>query len=170
ILNDWKTETNGVRTAGWFQQFDLPNQNVKVFFVPVRHWSRRGLFDMNKRLWGGYVIQSDTATIYFGGDSGYGRHYKEVGELFTKIDYFLIGIGAYEPRWFMEANHNSPGDAIKAFQDSGAKTMVPMHFGRFNLSDEPPNEPLRALLEEAGELSLTDKIKVLTINESLEIK
>lgn len=136
----------------------------------MRHWARRGLFDMNKRLWGGFVIQSESATIYFGGDSGYGRHYKEVGELFPETDYFLIGIGAYEPRWFMEANHNSPGDAIKAFQDSGAKMMIPMHFGRFDLSDEPPSEPLRALMEEAGNLGLTDKIKVLTINESWEIK
>ncbi|MEJ7847240.1 MAG: MBL fold metallo-hydrolase [Pyrinomonadaceae bacterium] len=170
ILNDWKTETNGVRTAGWFQQFDIPDQKVKVFFVPVRHWARRGLFDTNQRLWGGYVIQSEAAIIYFGGDSGYGQHYKEVGELFPNIDYFLIGIGAYEPRWFMEPNHNSPGDALKAFQDSRAKTMIPMHFGRFDLSDEPPNEPLRALMEEAGKSGVTDKIKFLTINESLEIK
>lgn len=170
ILTDWKTETNGVRTAGWFQQFDLLTQHVKISFVPVRHWSRRGLFDTNKRLWGGYVIQSEAGTIYFGGDSGYGRHYKEVGELFPKIDYFLIGIGAYEPRWFMEPNHNSPGDAVKAFQDSGAKTMIPMHFGRFDLSDEPPSEPLRVLMEEAGNSGIIDKIVVLASNESLPIK
>lgn len=170
ILIDWKTETNGVRTAGWFQQFNLPENAVKVFFVPVRHWSRRGFFDTNKRLWGGYVIQSETATIYFGGDSGYGRHYKEVGELFPEIDHFLIGIGAYEPRWFMEPTHNSTGEAMKAFQDSGAKMMIPMHFGRFDLSDEPPNEPLRALMEEAAKTDLSNKIRVLTINESLEFK
>jgi len=124
ILNGWKTETNGIRTAGWFQQFDISDDKVEFYFVPVRHWARRGLFDTNKRLWGGYVIQSETATIFFGGDSGYGRHYKEVGELFPNIDYFLIGIGAYEPRWFMEPNHNSPSDAMKAFLDSGAKTLV----------------------------------------------
>lgn len=170
ILGDWKTEANGVGTAGWFQQFEIPQEQVKISFVPVRHWSRRWLFDTNKRLWGGYVIESDAATIYFGGDSGYGRHYKEVGELFPDIDYFLIGIGAYEPRWFMEPNHNSPADALKAFQDSGAKTMVPMHFGRFDLSDEPPNEPLRALMKEAESLGISDRIKVLTINESLELR
>ncbi len=170
IFDEWKTATNDVRTAGWFQQFIVPEEKVKIFFVPVRHWSRRGIFDTNKRLWGGFVIQSDLATIYFGGDSGYGRHYKEVGELFPKIDYFLIGIGAYEPRWFMEPNHNSPGDALKAFQDSGAKTMVPMHFGRFDLSDEPPNEPLRALIAEANSIGINDKIMVLSINESLNIK
>ena len=169
IFNDWTTETNGVKTAGWFQQFDIPDDNVKVFLLPVRHWSRRGLFDKNKRLWGGYVIQSESATIYFGGDSGYGRHYKEAGELFPNIDYFLIAIGAYEPRWFMEENHTSPGDVLKAFQDSGAKTLVPMHFGRFDLSDKPPSEPVRALMEEAEKQGLRDKIKLLMINESLEM-
>jgi L-ascorbate metabolism protein UlaG (beta-lactamase superfamily) len=102
VLSKWKTPDNAVHTAGWFQEFQLADERLKIFFLPVRHWSRRALFDTNWRLWGGYIIQTDKATIYFGGDSGYGRHYREAAELFPKIDYFLIGIGAYEPRWFME--------------------------------------------------------------------
>lgn len=167
ILAEWKTEANEVKTAGWFQKYDLPD--IEVFFLPVRHWSRRWLFDTNWRLWGGYVIRSGDTTIYFGGDSGYGRHYREAGELFPEIDYFLIGIGAYEPRWFMEPNHNSPTDAIKAFQDSGAKTLVPMHYGTFDLSDEPPSQPLRLLREQAEAAGLTEHVRVLTINESLDL-
>lgn len=168
ILNEWKTPTNEVKTAGWFQKFDTDGP-VSFYFVPVRHWSRRGLFDTNKRLWGGYVIKGTTSTIYFGGDSGYGRHYKEVGELFPNIDYFLIGIGAYEPRWFMEANHNNPSDVIKAFRDTRAKTLVPMHYGTFDLSDEPPGTPLQTLFEEADAAGLRSKIRVLAINEDLPI-
>ncbi|MGB7207325.1 MAG: MBL fold metallo-hydrolase [Pyrinomonadaceae bacterium] len=170
ILNEWKTATNQVRTAGWFQRFDTGGEELRVFFVPVRHWSRRGLLDTNRRLWGGFVIQSGKTTIFFGGDSGYGRHYKQIGEMFPQIDYFLIGIGAYEPRWFMEQVHNSPEDALKAFSDSGAKTLVPMHYGTFDLSDEPPNTPLKTLKTEAEKSGLSDRIKTLTINESLEIK
>lgn len=169
VLNEWKTPTNGVKTAGWFQTYNTDGP-VKFHFVPVRHWSRRGLFDTNKRLWGGYVIQSEKATIYFGGDSGYGRHYREVGELFPNIDYFLIGIGAYEPRWFMGAVHNNPSDAFRAFRDSGAKTLVPMHYGTFDLSDEPPGAPLRTLFEEADMAGLRDKVRVLAINEDLPIE
>lgn len=168
ILNEWKTPTNAVKTAGWFQKLDTDGP-VSFYFVPVRHWSRRGLFDTNKRLWGGYVIKGSKSTIYFGGDSGYGRHYREVGELFPNIDYFLIGIGAYEPRWFMEANHNNPSDVIKAFRDAGARTLVPMHFGTFDLSDEPPGAPLRNLFEEAEAAGLRDKVRVLAINEDLPI-
>ncbi len=169
IFNSWETGNNPVQTAGWFQQFALPDDSVRIFFLPVRHWSRRGLFDMNQRLWGGYIIQSDKATIYFSGDSGYGSHYKEMAAVFPEIDYFIIGIGQYEPRWFMEPNHNSPSDAIKAFHDARAKTLIPMHYGRFDLSDEPPNEPLRLLKQEAAKANIGDKIRVLTINESMAI-
>jgi L-ascorbate metabolism protein UlaG (beta-lactamase superfamily) len=164
VLNEWKTPTNTVGTAGWFQEFALDDDRVQIYFLPVRHWSRRAVFDTNWRLWGGYAIQSDAATIYFGGDSGYGRHYREAGELFPKIDYFLIGIGAYEPRWFMEPNHNNPPDVVKAFADSGARYLIPMHYGTFDLSDEPPSQPLRLLSEEAARIGVAHRLKPLAIN------
>lgn len=167
LIGDWKKESNEIQTAGWYQQFSIPSENLKIYFTPVRHWSRRGLFDTNEKLWGGFVIESEAATIYFGGDSGYSIHYKQLAEVFPEIDYFLIGIGAYKPRWFMKANHNNPEDALKAFQDSGAKYLVPMHYGTFDLTDEPPSEPLRLLREKAAEMNLNDKIKMLNINKNL---
>ncbi|HEX6124482.1 MAG TPA: MBL fold metallo-hydrolase [Pyrinomonadaceae bacterium] len=169
VLGEWKTPTNAIGTAGWFQEFELRDDRVRIYFLPVRHWSRRGLSDTNWRLWGGCIIQSESATIYFGGDSGYGRHYREAGELFPKIDYFLIGIGAYEPRWFMEPNHNNPSDVVKAFVDSGARTLVPMHYGTFDLSDEPPSQPLRLLMDEASKAGVESSVRPLAINESLPI-
>lgn len=167
LINEWKTPTNKLQTAGWFQQFALPDDRVKIYFVPTRHWSRRGLFDTNKRLWGAFVIQSADKTIYFGSDTGYGSHYKETAAIFPEIDYALLGIGAYEPRWFMHPNHNSPEDAFQAFLDLKAETLIPMHFGRFDLSDEPPGEPLRLLNERARETHLSERVKVLQIYESL---
>jgi L-ascorbate metabolism protein UlaG (beta-lactamase superfamily) len=165
LLKDWIP--NEAQSAGWFQQFKMPDDALKIYFLPVRHWCRRGLFDTNERLWGGYIIQTDKTTIYFSGDSGYGNHFKEVAELFPKIDYFLIGIGAFKPRWFMEPNHNSPEEALQAFTDASGKYLIPMHFGRFDLSDEPPSEPLRLLKEKASEMNVSNKIKPLNINESL---
>ncbi|MDQ3711722.1 MAG: MBL fold metallo-hydrolase [Acidobacteriota bacterium] len=167
LLNDWKSPETEIQTAGWYQRFSLPTERVKIFFTPVRHWSRRGLFDTNERLWGGFVIQGAEKTIYFSGDSGYGSHYKELADVLPKIDYFLIGIGAYQPIWFMKANHNSPQEAFQGFVDSKADVLIPMHFGRFDLSDEPPSEPLRLLKEKAAEANLSNKIKNLQINESV---
>lgn len=168
LLNDWKSESTEIQTAAWYQQFSLPPDKVKISFLPVRHWSRRGLFDTNARLWGGFIIQGAGKTVYFSGDSGYGNHYQELSTLFPKIDYFLIGIGAYKPLWFMHPNHNSPQEAFQGFVDSKADALIPMHFGRFDLSDEPPGEPLRLLKEKAAEANLSDKIKVLQINENLD--
>ena len=167
LLENWISPTNETQTAGWFQQFRLPDEQVKIYFLPVRHWCRRGLSDTNYRLWGGFVIQGAVQTIYFSGDSGYGSHYRETAELFPQIDYFLIGIGAFKPRWFMEANHNSPEDALKAFAGAKAKTLVPMHYGTFDLSDEPPGEPLRLLKQAAQKSDISDNIKVLQIYENL---
>lgn len=167
LIKDWINGSNRVQTAGWYQRFSIPDDNLKIYFLPVRHWSRRGLFDTNERLWGGFVIESGETSIYFSGDSGFGSHYKEVGELFPDIDYFLIGIGAYKPRWFMKPNHNTPEEAFQAFVDAGAKYLVPMHFGRFEMSDEPPSEPLRLLKEKAAEANASDKIKPLNIYESI---
>lgn len=167
LFDDWKTDSNAVETAGWYQQFDLED-DLKISFVPTRHWSRRGLFDTNERLWGGFVIEGAGKKIYHGGDSGYGSHYKELFEAFGKIDFFIIGIGAYEPRWFMQPNHNNPADAVKAFRDAKAETLVPMHYGTFNLSDEPPGQPLKLLKQEAEKAGLSERLKPLQINESLE--
>ncbi len=166
LLGDWVS--NEIQTAGWFQQFALADDAVKVYFLPVRHWCRRGLLDTNARLWGGFVIEGAGKNIYFSGDSGYGSHYRETAELFPRIDYFLIGIGASKPRWFMEPNHNTPEEALKAAVDAGASAIVPMHFGRFDLSDEPPSEPLKLFEQKAREMNLSDRIKVLQINESLD--
>lgn len=170
VLGKWKTPTNPMQVSGWFQEFHLNDERIRIYFLPVRHWSRRGLFDTNWRLWGGFVLQTDKTTIYFGGDSGYGRHYLEAAQLFPKIDYFIVGIGSYEPRWFMEANHNNPADAVRGFIDSRARYLVPMHYGTFDLSDEPPSQPLRQLLEEAERAGIKDKLRPLVINESLVIE
>jgi L-ascorbate metabolism protein UlaG (beta-lactamase superfamily) len=168
LINVWKSPTNEVQTAGWYQQFDLNNHDLKITFVPVRHWSRRSLSDVNKRLWGGFVIETNSKTIYFGGDTGYGRHFTELTEIFPKIDYFIVGIGAYSPRWFMKPVHNSPEDAVQAFIDSNAEYLIPMHYGTYDLTNEPPSEPLRLLKNEAENRGILNKIKVLLINESLE--
>ncbi len=171
LLSEW-AGSERVKTAGWFQKFfKTAGDGVSIYFLPVRHWSRRGLFDTNERLWGGYVIESGDTRIYFGGDSGYGRHYRDVAEIFPDLDYFIIGIGAYEPRWFMEPNHNSPTDALKAFADSGARYMIPMHHSTFDLSDEPPNRPLRVLREAAAAAAIADhRLSVLPINGGIDIE
>jgi L-ascorbate metabolism protein UlaG (beta-lactamase superfamily) len=166
ILNSWKTPSNELTTAGWYQEF-AAFDDLKITFVPVRHWSRRSLTDTNKRLWGGFVIHNDKTTIYFSGDSGYGGHFKDLAELFPKIDYFIVGIGAYNPRFVMKEIHQNPEEALQGFVESGAEYLIPMHYGTFDLTNEPPNEPLKLLNQKASESGLSDKIRALKINEAI---
>ena len=169
ILSEWTGNERRVITAGWYQQFAINDVDLKVTFVPVRHWSRRGVFDTNRRLWGGYVIESEDKTFYHGGDSGYGGHYAEMAEVFPNIDYFIIGIGSYAPRWFMKQNHNNPEDAWQAFKDSKATNLVPMHYATFDMTNEPPSEPLKRLNKIAEKNDEIEKVKALQIYENLEI-
>ncbi len=170
LLSEWTGDKNRVRTAGWYQQFAIDHEDIKITFIPVRHWSRRGLIDTNLRLWGGYIIEGAGKTIYHGGDSGYGNHYKEMAEVFLEIDYFIIGIGSYAPRWFMKPNHNNPEDAWQTFQDAKAKYLIPMHYATLNMTDEPPSEPLRRLQKAAENSGEADKIKVLDIYGTLKME
>jgi L-ascorbate metabolism protein UlaG (beta-lactamase superfamily) len=166
LMNGWKTPTNQVQTAGWYQEF-ATNDDLQISFVPVRHWARRSLTDMNKRLWGGFVIQSKETMIYFSGDTGYGGHFKELAEVFPRIDYFIVGIGAYMPEFVMQQIHQNPSEALQSFIDSGAKYLIPMHYGTFDLTNEPPSEPLRLLFETAEKSGVGDKIRALKINEEI---
>lgn len=141
------TKSNSTQAAGWYQQFQTTSP-LTITYVPSRHWGRRYLTDTNVRLWGGFVIQGAGKTLYFGGDSGYGGHFADIGNAFPSIDYALLGIGAYKPEFFMGQSHMSPSDSIKALNELKAKHMIPMHYGTFDLSDEPIGDPIHVLKQE----------------------
>lgn len=77
----------------------IKNKKFKLTFVPVCHWSRRGLFDKNYRLWGGFVIESPTGKkVFYSGDTGYCEVFGELGHIFKGFDLSILPIGAYKPR------------------------------------------------------------------------
>jgi L-ascorbate metabolism protein UlaG (beta-lactamase superfamily) len=128
------------------------------------------LTDTNKRLWGGFVLEANNNRILFEGDSGYDeRNYTELAEVFGTFDYAILGIGAYEPAWFMRANHQSPEDALKAFTKLNASRFIPMHYGTFDLSDEPLSQPLKRLAAEAKRRNVTSSLDILVIGKPLLI-
>lgn len=160
-VSDWTAEY-----AGWYQQFTTDTSKIKLYFLPSRHWSKRGLSDTNKRLWGAFVIATDSATIYMSGDTGYGSHFTEAANLFPKPDIAIMGTGAYSPTWFMSPNHITPIDAVRAFHDLNATTFIPMHYGTFDLSDEPISEPVRILQNLNEEQKINGAFRVLGIGET----
>jgi L-ascorbate metabolism protein UlaG (beta-lactamase superfamily) len=109
---------------------------VRVHLVPAQHWHRRGAFDTNKSLWGGYVLEG-THRVYHTGDTGYFGGFEAIGRVFDGIDVACLPLGAYEPRWFMSAQHMSPEQSLQAQVDLNATHFVGMHWGTYDLSNEP---------------------------------
>lgn len=128
----------------WWQSVTFTDKGVKLHFVPAQHWTKRTPWDTNSSHWGGWVIEGKRETIYFAGDSGYFRGFREIGSRFD-IDIALMPIGAYEPEWFMGPQHVTPEQAVQAYLDTGAKHFIPMHYGTFHLADDTPKEALDRL-------------------------
>jgi L-ascorbate metabolism protein UlaG (beta-lactamase superfamily) len=143
---------------------------VTVSFVPAQHWSKRGLLDTNRTLWGGFVVEGSRATIYHAGDTAWFPGLARIGARFPRIDAALLPIGAYDPAWFMEPMHLNPEQALRAFGDLGARTFVAMHWGTYKLADEPLDEPPRRLGAERARLGLSpERVRVPAVGETIEI-
>lgn len=167
LISKWVS--NPIQTAGWYQQYQS-NDEIKITFLPSRHWANRSPFDINTTLWGSFMIQSENKTIYFGGDSGHGSHFETIGELFPNIDVALIGAGAYSPTWFMSQHHQDPYNALNAFHATGAKTFIPFHYGTFDSADEPMSEPEKILNSLNAEGKIKNQLKLLKLGEAFPIQ
>ncbi len=149
----------------WYDKYRY--DGFKVTFLPSLHWSRRGMNDGCKRLWGAFMIQFGGINMYFSGDTTYGDHFKEVKELFGNVDYAIIGIGAFRPRAHTYRNHISPREAIRASQDIQAGKTIPMHYNTFDLSKEKYMEPL-SIFQKAAQINNVDT-QTPKIGEVLEL-
>lgn len=140
-VQSWIKDTP-MQMAGWYQQFDTPADEPQLTFLPTRHWSRRGLLDFNRVLWGAFLFEYQGTRHYFGGDSAYQWHFADTGARFPGIDVAMLAIGAYAPDYMMQGAHMNPEEAVTAWKELGANRMVPMHYGTYDLSNEPISEPL----------------------------
>jgi L-ascorbate metabolism protein UlaG (beta-lactamase superfamily) len=152
-----------IHELDWWDTMPI-NDTLKVTFVPAQHFSARGPFDRQKSLWGGYMLESRGRRLYFAGDTGYSTHFSEIKSRLGSPDIAMLGIGSYEPRWFMQPLHMNPAEAVRAHRDLGCKQSIGMHFGTFQLTPEPIDQPLidlkRALLENG-----VPEIEFVTLHE-----
>jgi L-ascorbate metabolism protein UlaG (beta-lactamase superfamily) len=118
----------------WWEATDLL-PGLRIHAVPAMHWSRRGLWDTNRALWSGWVVEG-AKRVYFAGDTGYGEHFAEIRARLGPPDLAILPIGAYLPRWFMAAQHIDPPEAILAADVLGAGVSMAMHHACFELADD----------------------------------
>jgi N-acyl-phosphatidylethanolamine-hydrolysing phospholipase D len=141
-----------VRELDWWESVVL--SGLTYTLVPVQHWSKRTLTDTNRMLWGGMVIednikpsaQTGAWRFLHTGDTGYSQDFKDIGARFPQgFDWLAVPIGAYEPRWFMKAQHVNPDEAAQIMKDVGARDALAIHWGTFVLTDEPLDQPPKDL-------------------------
>ena len=162
-----------VRSAGgqaveldWWQ--DAQMGRVRVSCVPAQHFSgRSAVGGANQRLWAGWVVAGPTRRFYHAGDSGYFAGFAEIGKRLGPIDLAALPIGAYRPRSIMHFVHLNPEEAIQAAVDLGAHRVVAMHYGTFDLTEEPPSEPPRRFRRAAARRGFgSDRAWTLNVGES----
>jgi len=138
--------------------------------LPSQHWSRRIGQGTNESLWCSWLLDSGDFRYYFAGDTGYFHGFREFGRRFGPIDAAMLPIGAYAPRFIMRYQHLNPEEAWRAFGDLGARYLLPMHWGTFELTDEPldlPPRELRRVVEDQG--GDPGRVRILAVGERWEL-
>jgi L-ascorbate metabolism protein UlaG (beta-lactamase superfamily) len=121
---------------------------VAIHVEPVHHWSARGFGDRRMALWAGFVLETPGGRIYHVGDTGFhnGINYRAAAEKHGAFRLAILPFGAYEPRWFMKGQHQNPEEAVEGMLLCNAAHVAGHHWGTFQLTDEPIDEPREKLM------------------------
>ena len=166
-LKGWLAD-NGIHRAeelDWWQA--RVYRGVRFVCVPAQHFSQRTPWDRDRRLWASWAVLAGDRRFYFGGDTGYFGGFKEAGERLGPFDLVAIAIGAYRPATMMRFVHTTPEQAVQASEDLRSQVLLGIHWGTFDLADEPLDEPPRRMLAEAERRGIgADRAWILKIGET----
>lgn len=144
-LVSWGIDANSITEFNWWDEAVF--ENIKITFTPTRHFSGRGLTDRAKSLWGGWAFKTDSENIWFSGDSGYGKHFTEIGERLGPFDFAFMECGQYNENWHQI--HMYPEESVQAAIDAKVKNMMPVHWAGFALAQHSWKEPVERFVEKA---------------------
>jgi L-ascorbate metabolism protein UlaG (beta-lactamase superfamily) len=145
----------GATELDWWDTVNIHDAHITV--TPARHFAARTLWDRNKTLWAGFMLNHHNQKIYFAGDTGYTKFFTEIRYRLGAPDIALLPIGAYEPREMMATVHMNPDEAAQAFQDLHAKHAIGMHFATFQLTAEPIDAPTKRLAAVCAKVGIEPK-------------
>jgi len=137
-LEEWGVDPDRIKELDWWQEVAFDDLVFKC--APAQHFSGRGLSDNGNTLWSSWIIQSGTENIFFSGDSGYGPHFKEIGEKYGPFDFGMMECGQYNELW--KEIHMMPEETAQAGVDVKAKVIMPIHWGAFKLAMHPWVDPI----------------------------
>jgi N-acyl-phosphatidylethanolamine-hydrolysing phospholipase D len=137
---------NHVEELDWWQEREY--RGVKFVCLPAQHFSQRTLWDANERLWASWAMLSPERRLYFSGDTGYFAGLKEIGRKLGPFNLAAVAIGAYVPPAIMKSVHTTPEEAVQTSIDLNARILLGIHWGTFDLAEEPLEEPPQRMLAE----------------------
>lgn len=140
---------------GASHEVTAPSGKATVHIEPAHHWSARGTGDRRMALWSAFVVETSAGKVYVAGDTGFHRgiNYRDAAQKHGGFRLAVLPIGAYEPRWFMEGQHQNPEEALEGMSLCNADFAAGCHWGTFQLTNEAIDEPrdrLHAALDRAG--------------------
>jgi N-acyl-phosphatidylethanolamine-hydrolysing phospholipase D len=140
---------------------------LEIHCLPAQHWSRRGVLDERRALWAAWAVVGPERRLYFAGDTGWFDGFARVGAALGPFDLAAVPIGAYRPTAMMRPFHLDPEQAVQAGIDLGARRVLGIHFGTFDLADEPLDEPPARFRAAGAAAGLDDAaVWVLRIGET----
>ena len=163
-LIEWGIPAGKVHQLAWWQSKRVAG--LKLVATPAQHFSGRGLFDGNKTLWASWVIEDGDTRVFFSGDSGYFKGFKEIGDKYGPFDLTMIETGAYDPQW--PDIHMQPEETMQAHIDLRGKVLLPIHNGTFDLALHAWNEPFERIVALAGARGQT--LSTPGIGSALDLK
>jgi L-ascorbate metabolism protein UlaG (beta-lactamase superfamily) len=149
------------RELAWGEEASVGGVSIEA--IEVKHWGRRWPWD-GWRGYNGYLFRRGGVAVLFASDTAYSRELAAFARR-RGVDVMILGIGAYDP-WIR--NHESPEEAWRTFEESGARYLVPIHWDTFRLGKEPLGEAMRRLLAAAG--ARADRIVVRQIGDTWSMK
>jgi N-acyl-phosphatidylethanolamine-hydrolysing phospholipase D len=166
-MKTWFAENgmNQVEELDWWQEREY--RGVKFICLPAQHFSQRTLWDGNRRLWASWAMLSPDRRLYFSGDTGYFDGFKEIGRKLGPFDLAAVAIGAYVPPEIMKSVHTTPEEAVQTFLDLNARILLGIHWGTFDLAEEPLEEPPQRMLAEISRRDIErDRAWIFKIGET----
>ncbi|MED1863086.1 MBL fold metallo-hydrolase [Fictibacillus nanhaiensis] len=149
-LKRWGVESERIQECNWWDEIQA--SGISLICAPARHFSGRSLNDRNSTLWCSWVIKGKQSNIYFSGDSGYGPHFKEIGDQCGPFDLSLMECGQYHEKW--AAIHMMPEETVQAHIDVRGAVMIPIHWGAFTLSLHDWTDPVERAVNAATKLDV----------------
>jgi L-ascorbate metabolism protein UlaG (beta-lactamase superfamily) len=149
-LIHWGIDGKKIIEMDWWDTQKLDN-NMSLTAAPARHFSGRGVKRF-QTLWSSFILKTPKLNLYLGGDSGYDKHFKEIVGKYGPFDIAILESGQYNTMWPLI--HMMPEETVQAAVDLKAKSLLPVHWGKFALSMHEWNEPIKRVLQKAATLNM----------------